>query len=596
MSTESPYADNDGIVNVVITLNGQTLPDAYQLASVKVYKEVNRIPKAYINVIDGDIAENKFAASNDSLFAPGVQVAISAGYGSDEEQIFSGIITRQSLSIDSGSSPSVEIECMDSAVKMTVARNSKYYLDKKDSDIISELTSNSGLSATVDSTSASHKQMVQYYCTDWDFMLLRAEVNGLIAIADEGKITVSKPKVSASPVLKINAGDSIINANLELNSVSQISSAKSLTWDLSQQALQTQSGSSPSVNSQGNISSSTLAGVLGVSDYYLQTSAAIYQEDDTAWADAQMQKSWLSKIKGTVNFPGSAKVVPGCIIDLDGVGELFNGSAFVSSVTHKIENGNWNTEAGLGLNAEWFAGHTNIQPPAASGLISPMQGLQIGIVKQIHQDPDGQFRVMIKLPLMQDDGNALWARMATFYATQNAGNFFYPEVNDEVLVGFLNDDPRCPVILGSMYSSKNSPALTPDEKNSQKAFITKANLQINFNEEDKVITIKTPGNNTVTISDKDKSITLADQNNNTVVLNNSGIKLDSASSITLTAQQDIKMNATGNVKINATQNVDVGGMNISESAQMKYSAQGQAQAEVTASGQLSLKGGIVMIN
>ena len=54
-----------------------------------------------------------------------------------------------------------------------------------------------------------------------------------------------------------------------------------------------------------------------------------------------------------------------------------------------------------------------------------------------------------------------------------AGIFFYPEVGDEVILGFINDNPDDPIILGSLYNgnSKNPP-FSPDEDNSNKAFLT----------------------------------------------------------------------------------------------------------------------------
>ena len=48
----------------------------------------------------------------------------------------------------------------------------------------------------------------------------------------------------------------------------------------------------------------------------------------------------------------------------------------------------------------------------------------------------------------------VWARMAHVYATEDCGFVFYPEVGDEVVLGFFDDDPTYPVILGSLYSSK----------------------------------------------------------------------------------------------------------------------------------------------
>ena len=51
-------------------------------------------------------------------------------------------------------------------------------------------------------------------------------------------------------------------------------------------------------------------------------------------------------------------------------------------------------------------------------------GLQSGGVKAVANDPDGEFRVQIVLPLIQKD--AVWARLSTLYASNKVGGVFYP--------------------------------------------------------------------------------------------------------------------------------------------------------------------------
>ena len=46
-------------------------------------------------------------------------------------------------------------------------------------------------------------------------------------------------------------------------------------------------------------------------------------------------------------------------------------------------------------------------------------------------------------------------------STRAAGQFVLPEVEDEVLVGFLDGDPRGPVIVGGLWNGRDSP---PPEK------------------------------------------------------------------------------------------------------------------------------------
>ena len=75
------------------------------------------------------------------------------------------------------------MECRHRAVKLTVGRRNAYFFDQTDSDIITALLQNAGIAdPDVETTSVSHHHMVQYNATDWDFLLLRAEANGLTGV------------------------------------------------------------------------------------------------------------------------------------------------------------------------------------------------------------------------------------------------------------------------------------------------------------------------------------------------------------------------------------------------------------------------------
>jgi uncharacterized protein involved in type VI secretion and phage assembly len=153
------------------------------------------------------------------------------------------------------------------------------------------------------------------------------------------------------------------------------------------------------------------------------------------------------------------------------------------------------------------------------------------------------------------------------------------------------------VILGSVYSSAKKAAATPaDNNNYIKTLITKSKLKLSFDDEKKITKIETPGGNSIMLSDDAKSIEIADQNSNTIKMTSSGITIESQKDITLKATGNITLDATGKLNLTAKQDVAVSGMNINNTAQVGFTAKGNATAEVSASGQTTLKGGIVMIN
>ncbi|MEM0939794.1 MAG: type VI secretion system tip protein VgrG [Bacteroidota bacterium] len=592
---QSPVNSKTDLITFTILADGTEIDSSYEVLSIHVTKSINQIPGATVILLDGNAAKSDFEVSNKADFLPGVDIEIKAGYHSKESTIFKGIVVRHGITAsDSGSE--LKLDCKDKAYKMTIGRKNAYYLDKKDSDIISSLVSGSGLQVDVDATTYQHKSMLQYHATDWDFLMTRAEANGLITVVNDGEVSVKKPDTSTSPDLVISYGSDMLEFSAEIDSSNPLKSIKGFSWDSSTQKVVNGAGKA-SIIINGNLTTDTLSEVLGIEDFDLQSNGMIEAADLKNWAIAKDVKAKLSAIQGYVKFQGSSLALPGKMIQLKGVGDRFNGNAFISAVHHAIEDGQWTSEVEFGIDNTWYIeDKPNVSSVPASGLLPAVSGLQIGIVKQVHEDPDGSFRVLTKIPILQQDKEALWCRLATYYASNECGNFFYPEVDDEVILGFMNDDPRYPVILGSVYSKKNKAPLTPEQKNEKKAIITKSKLELSFDEQNKVIVIKTPGNNQITISDKDEGIKLEDQNSNSITLDSSGIALDSASNIAIKSQGNVTIEAEGNLEQTAKANVAVNGLKIDCMAKTSFIAKGNASAELSASGQTEVKGSIVMIN
>jgi len=594
---DSPALDSTGVVKLTITSDGSPLADSVKIVSVEINKTINKISIARIVVLDGDMPDDAFPVSDADSFKPGAEIKISAGYDQTDESIFEGVVIRHGIKISGANYARLVIECRDKAVGMTIGRKNANYVDQKDSDIITKLIGNcSGLTADVGSTDTQYKELVQYYCTDWDFMIARAEVNGLLAIVDAGTVTVKAPQTSAAATLTVTYGVDLMEFHADIDARTQLTSVKGTTWDMATQAVQEQEASPQTLNTQGNLDSATLAKVIGLDAYRLQTPVTMESGALKAWADGQQLKAGLARIRGRMKFQGSAKAKPGALIELKGVGARFSGNVFVSAVNHEIENGNWITEVEFGMPHNWFAEQPDVVAPAAAGWTPGIEGLQIGVVKKLDADPDGQYKIQVSVPVLQAETDGVWARLASFYGSDGIGAFFIPEIGDEVILGYFNNDPSYPVILGSLYSSKHKPPYELTADNFTKAIVTKSKLKIIFDDDKKIITVITPANNQIVISDDAKSILLQDQNQNKVELKPDGIYIDSAKDIVMSAKGKVTVTAVGNIESTSNADIKSQGLNINNNANVGFVAKGAASAELSASGQTTVKGAMVMIN
>jgi Rhs element Vgr protein len=594
----SPLENTEGDVQVTIQSNGTPLPDGAQLLSVEVTRAANRIPSARIVLLDDSEADEaqRFALSDGALFAPGAAITIKAGFGAEGDEIFSGVVVRQGVRVGPFGRSRLVVECRDKAVAMTIGRKCANYIDQSDADVIAKLIKAYGLEASVAATTVTHKELVQYDVSDWDFLLARAEANGLVALVEAGKVTLAAPVTSGDAALGVTYGVDLIEFDADVDARSQLSAVAGVAWDPATQAVIEQEAQPKALNAQGNLDAATLAKVAGVASYRMQTAATLDSEGLKAWTAARQLRAGLARLRGHMRFRGSALAKPGALLDVQGVGKRYDGAAWLSAVTHLIAEGDWTTEAEFGMAPETLAERGELAAPLAAGLSAGVSGLQIGVVKKLNEDPEAQYKVQVELPLTQAETAGVWARLATHYGSDGVGSFFIPEIGDEVVLGFLNSDPSHPLILGSLYSSKRKPPYEPTAENYTKAVVTRSKLRVVFDDEKKIITITTPGNNKIVLSDEDKSILLQDQNDNKVTLDPSGITLDSPKDIAIKAKGKISLEAVGNVTVDSKADLQQNAMNIAATAKMGFTAKGATTAELSASGQTTVKGAMVMIN
>jgi len=589
--------NSSAAVKLSLFSDGTQISDAIEIVSISVTSSINKIPYARIELLDGDMPNKDFPVSNSDDFKPGSEIRIDVGYGKTADTIFKGIVVRHGIKISGDNNSRLVVECRDKAVAMTIGRHNANYIDSKDSDIISSLISSyPGLSSDVDATTTPYKELVQYYCTDWDFMLSRAEVNGLLVCVEDGKLSVKPPLTNGSAELKLTYGEDLIELHADIDARSQLTEVSSVSWDPDKQELIEETAGPQTLNAQGDLTAKELAKIVGPKSFRLQTQALLEKAALKDWADGQQLKAGLARIRGHMKFQGSAKVKPGTLLELDGVGDRFNGKVFISSVKHQIVAGNWISEADFGMSPDWFAEQRNLVAPPASGFLPGIEGLHIGVVMKLDEDPGGQSRVQVSVPILQAETEGVWARLANFYASNSFGAFFIPEIGDEVILGYLNNDPSNPVVLGSLYSSKQAPPYELTADNFTKAIVTKSQLRIEFDDENKVTTIITPGGNTLVLSDEDQSILMQDQNGNKVELSTDGIVLDSPKDINIGAKGKISIDAVGEIAISSKADVKVEGLNVNHTANVGFVAKGSASAELSASGPTTIKGATVMIN
>ena len=559
-----------------VKAGGEAVPREHQLLAVSVTVAVNRIAAAKLVYVDGAASTGQFPLSDSDLFKPGQRVEILAGAGRDSTSVFIGKVVRQGVRVREAAASQLVVECRHEAMKLSVADRSADYFEQSDSEVIEALLGNAGVGAEVEATSLKHKQLLQYQCTDWDFLLDRARANGQLAWCEGEKVLVRKPALDGAAVCTLQYGATLLEFEGEIDARLQHPSVKGASWDAAGQEAIEVEAATPGFTAPGNLGSDELA---GVADRPCDVRhPALPEAEAQAWVDGIALYRRLDQVSGRGKCEGIASLRPGVVVELAGLGRRFNGKVLVTGVRHEFSLvQGWKTHVqfgGVDLEAP-----RPVSAPAAGGLLPAVSGLQIGIVTS-NEDPDNEHRVRVRLPLLGLAGDGLWARVASLDAGDDRGFFFRPEIGDEVTVGFLDADPRHPVILGMLHSSAKPAPLQGSDDNHEKMYKSRSGMKLHFDDDKKVVTLATPAGNSITLSDEGKSLTLADQNGNSIKMDSDGIHLKSAKAVEFKASTETKMEAGTGISIKATTELKLEG----------------ASAELKGSAMAKLSGAMVQIN
>jgi len=582
-------------ITFTIEVDGEAVSTALQITSVVVNRQINRIPSARLIIVDGEANISDFPISNEEILIPGKELTVKAGDSGDEEQIFKGIITSHRIKVRPDGQSQLLVEARDAAFKMTLNPVNALFEEVTDSDIFEEILGNySDITPDVEATEAANLRMLQHRATDWDFILARARVNGKLLFVNDGELKIAAPTVNDSPAVTLTYGSNVMELDLEMDARYQAASLKTKAWVQADQEVAEAEDADPDSPEQGNIDAAALTEAAGGQQVELYDSG---QADETAlqaWADARLNWQRLARIRGHIRFEGNAATLPGMTIELVGFGDRFNGNAFVSGVRHELYDGGWTLDVAIGLPENLFPDDKGAG--LQTELLPVIGGLHIGKVLQLQDDPDGAERILVHIPMITPAGSGLWARWASVDAGNSRGFVWRPEIDDEVVVGFLGGDPRSPIVLGGLHSAANPAPIEAADDNFEKGYISKSEMRFHFDDDKKIITLETPGGHQLFLDEDDSSIRIVELNGNSTVMNADGITMDSPGDFIVTCSGNATIEAGGNIELTASGDLTATGANVTAEADASATVSGSAGAELSSGGQTKVEGSIVMIN
>ncbi|WP_418320176.1 phage baseplate assembly protein V [Piscinibacter sakaiensis] len=171
-------------------------------------------------------------------------------------------------------------------------------------------------------------------------------------------------------------------------------------------------------------------------------------------------------------------------------------------------------------------------------------------------DPEGLARVQVRLhgaSGVDDQDMPLWAQLVSAGAGDNRGSYWVPDVDDLVVVAFVQGDARFPIVLGGLWNGSATPpeAMDGSGNNNLKVLRSRNGVKVTLDDEDgqEKLILETPGGQTLTLRDGPGSCELVDSNGNSITLESAGVTITAAAKVKVEAAT-VEVSA-GMVTVNA---------------------------------------------
>lgn len=543
MPTVKPYYPSETLLKLEFLIDNEKTGLDSLLKDATVHFELNKISFAKFTFLSSKRDKNKEEKLPIDVLIkkqedPIPEIEVKVSFEGKSETLFKGIIK----SLDTQEENDlciIKIECKDKGYNLTLPTKEAENNNQTFEDKLTLFTKNLVLSDNLQGQEWGKEKITHNTSTPpWDYLVGYLDAVGMPVALRNGNFTgIDILKNKKEIVYMAENGINVFSFSGKTDPHKKKSSFTIESWDIEKQETQKATSTNPNKGPEN--------------DYKIKLNQSVSKPTEKRITDAGVERSNIAYIQGRVTTFGNLKAKTGDYIGFNKVNPAIDTTdkdfrpLLITQEIHNIEGGCWRTEYVFGLESEkTFTENTtpgNNNGHAEVGQSNKINGLQIGVVTQIVEDPNNQFRIKVRMPLLSEKGEGVWARLATLNAANEMGSYFIPSIGDEVIVGCLGNNPDAPVILGSLYSSSKAMPFPIKEENYLKGFVTKEGTKIIMDDEKKSIEISTKKGNVLTISDDLKGFVLEDENKNKITMNDQGITIESCKDLNLKAKSNVKI-------------------------------------------------------
>ena len=283
------------------------------------------------------------------LFAFGSRIEAAIGYGNPGglKPTFAGIVTEIATSFSEGGTPELTISGYDDLYPLTIGKSTRHWEEKRDSDAVSDIAEDRGLSTSIVQTKPPKPRIDQKEQTDFAFIEKLAKRNHRATFyMRDGKFYFGPRQNERSAVIELKWGEGLLSFSLQASLAKQITEVevhgrsaregkpilgKAKRSDASGRDRRRESGAE------------RLAAAFGKAPVMSIRTPVHTQAEADARAKAILEERAQDFVTGDGECIGLPDIVPNINIALGGIGKVFNRPYYVSEAKHTIGSSGYRT-------------------------------------------------------------------------------------------------------------------------------------------------------------------------------------------------------------------------------------------------------------
>ena len=271
----------------------------------------------------------------------GKSIEVSIGAADTARIIFTGAISAIEASYVNGVVPFVSVFAEDALMALRMTRRMKTYENMSDADIAQSIAQQHGITADTNADGPTYKVVQQWNQSDLAFLRERARlIQAEVWFSDDTLHFATRGNRTAT-TLPLVLGNDLLEAQIRADLAHQRTSIRVSGYDASQRDSISEEAADDVIQAEvsgGRTGIAVLQQAFGERKSYRVRNDPLVAEEASAWAKAEM----LRRARGFVTLSGmtngTADMVVGSRVSLDGVGTPFTGDGYyVTRVVHTYD-------------------------------------------------------------------------------------------------------------------------------------------------------------------------------------------------------------------------------------------------------------------